>query len=897
MNIDHKILAESFKKLPALPKDMDVEEEVAHIRHVVENDLQQELADYDEAEAEGAGGSGIVISAVYKPFGTRRAVKLPRKRIYDSGQNEPAAAVDPEIHALSKLSHQHITKLYHHRSLSGHGHCTITEYVEAAKPLHEYAFTLCATKECRDDKYILTTKIRTLARIVYEIAGALHYMHSVAKLLHFDVKPDNLLVSADGVPFITDLGFARDVTKYQPAELVPIGFTYKYAHPLIRDPDHGALISRTPARAKNAVLGEQLRPIVDLFAFGRTVQEVLKKLEVEFGASVYSIYEMNYLHVVASLCLDGENAANHHMTPGSFVSDQALGLPTALFKEHKFSSFREVEVALERLLGLRRLEDDVPELDRWSPRTINASDLGLTTLTPRVAAIINHPAFQRLGNELQLGMLDTVFPTATHTRLQHTLGVFHACTEYLTALYYDAENPTFRILFDGRAIAKVLVGALVHDIGQISFGHEMEEVDAKEFSHVQVGRIITESSFFRDERGRTLRDIIEGAHYDNWDVSIDKVFELLQKKISTPFDGVLRDLLDGQLDADKLDYLIRDSKETRIAYGGGIDSSRFLRSLTTIGTLESKRAYLRLAIKRKGAASAEAFALARYQLYQSLYWHHTFRAAKSMLLTAASEVFAGVRKSGASKLFDEHQLRDVYIRYVFGIPAEAKQARRREGPIAALEKMLEGGEPPNIPTKYGRDPTLRFLWQLSSGRARLLIEDLMMRRYYKRVFEVPLGTLKEEALFKLREQLSMENREATETRVAESLGRLLKTAVQTQSQVRESLRVDQAVSSVDAIMRSRHSFIVDLPLRGWSAGGSDPTFVSDYKRRHFRAEVANDQGQEPATLWSTHVGPMMRQVAVFRVFCEPVLHDVLTKVADATGIQDAVHEALPELTR
>lgn len=118
--------------------------------------------------------------------------------------------------------------------------------------------------------------------IAYQIVDALDYMHTSAKLLHFDVKPENILVTSKGRPFLTDLGFARDLNRYGVDEKVEVGFTWKYAHPKLTNPQDGARISRVPEKAKRFLRGDELTPRFDIFAFGRTLQEVLGKLELEY---------------------------------------------------------------------------------------------------------------------------------------------------------------------------------------------------------------------------------------------------------------------------------------------------------------------------------------------------------------------------------------------------------------------------------------------------------------------------------------------------------------------------------------------------------------------------------------------------------------------------------------
>ncbi len=339
MEIDPGRLATEFRALERKPENFDPEAECEHLAQLVREELRDQLAEYEDPKASGAGGSGLVISAVYAPFINRRSIKVPRKNAQVSLSTEEDPFVDPELHALSKVSHQNITRLYNAHPLSNGGYCMITEHVETPKPLDEYATALCCSEECRKSEYTLLSKTKELARIIYQIADALVYMHDSAGLLHFDIKPDNILVSANDHPFVTDLGFARDLTRYAAGTTVEVGFTYKYAHPSLTDPDLGARVSSDPRRSKNRIPSERLLSVIDVFAFGRTLQEVLRQLEMVYGDSIYSNYVFNFLHMIACLSLDGRNSANgHHSATHSFVSDRALGMPTALFAAHKFSS-------------------------------------------------------------------------------------------------------------------------------------------------------------------------------------------------------------------------------------------------------------------------------------------------------------------------------------------------------------------------------------------------------------------------------------------------------------------------------------------------------------------------------------------------------------------------------
>jgi serine/threonine protein kinase len=896
MEIDVRLLSEEFAALDRVPDDFDPVLEAEHARGLLEiQPLKDGLAEYGDPHAEGAGGSGLVLSARFIPHDTRRVVKLPRKKLYEpQPSDKPLPVLDPELHALSKVSHKHITRLYDSFNLGvGRGYCMVTELVESHVPLDKYAVERCCSEECRGNVLKRAEALKHLALQIYKITDAMVHMHDDARLIHFDLKPDNILISNSDRPFVTDLGFARDISKYGPTERVEVGFTFKYSHWRLHDVGQGARVTTVPEKSKNWLRGEELHPKFDIFAFGRTLQEVLKNLDNVYGEEVYSDYTFNFLHLVASLCLDGFNSASTQSN--TFISDQALQMPLSLFQSHKFASFSEVKTALERLLGLRRIEDEVPELDEWASGTINVSDLGITTLTPRVRSLIDHPAIFRLTRELQLGLLETVFPTATHTRFQHSLGVFHAVRQYIKALYYDSENPTFRALFSEVDCRRALLATLVHDVGHTTFGHDLEEVDEKEFGHSEIGEAVLERTEERDSRGRLLSQIVSGSDPDCWGVDSASLKEFTTGPLARPVHGVYRDILDGQLDADKLDYLVRDSVESRVRYGYGIDHARFLRSLTTIAEVDNKKPVLRLAVKQKGAASAEAFAFARYQLYQALYWHHTFRSVKAMLLTAASMTLNELRSYLGALPF-EKPIRSAYIDYVIRGQEvyEEKGARRRKGENPArppiedvIKERLASQRVVPVTGTASNDRTLIFLWKLSNGKSSALLESLMSRSYYKRVIEISLSDFKDP--YWLRDMFLRE-RASFQAGIEEALLGTLRRTIQDKMQTRESLRSDESLVRVEEISAKRQVFVPDLPLRGWRAAGRNPVFVSDYKRRHFRASVGIHQGIESETLWSKQLEEMMLRIAFFRIFCEPNVHQILKRVMDTSDIVDSLKQ-------
>ncbi len=308
----------------------------------------------------------------------------------------------------------------------------------------------------------------------------------------------------------------------------------------------------------------------------------------------------------------------------------------------------------------------IPELDEWQPQYVNTGCGRPAPYTERIAAIFDHPAVRRLRSELQLGWVREVYPGATHSRWSHTLGVVANVIDYCNALISDPELPTVRILLDEADIETGLVAAILHDIGQTAFAHDLEAVNKELFDHERIiPRLLFDTQFspvtlaLTIERAWPKVDLkrvfailgLREVHLDSAaSGSMEEVHGILgipykggsRSKIALPpefpVDGLARDMINGPIDADKLDYLVRDSLACGVHYGLGIDRARFLRSLTVHVKPGSagKNSRLALAYRAKGAAAIESLLLARYQLYGSVYWHHTFRCIQAMLVHAAA---------------------------------------------------------------------------------------------------------------------------------------------------------------------------------------------------------------------------------------------------------------------
>lgn len=259
--------------------------------------------------------------------------------------------------------------------------------------------------------------------------------------------------------------------------------------------------------------------------------------------------------------------------------------------------------------------------------TVRVPELRNVPVTARVQAVIDHPAFQRLRRVRQLGPTHLVYPGAVHTRFEHSLGVYSCVRMYVSALLQD-EN--FAQSATEEDLLSVLAAGLLHDIGHYPFAHSLEALHLKGRDtprHEDVGgRIIRgEVESLRGER--TIGEILR----TQWGVDPERVIRLCTGNLGeepAPIDRILRSVISGSIDADKMDYLERDSHHMGVPYGRNYDRGRLLASLTLNHDDDG------VAIVSKGKVPAEMFIFSRYTMFSEAYWHHTVRSASAMVESA-----------------------------------------------------------------------------------------------------------------------------------------------------------------------------------------------------------------------------------------------------------------------
>jgi hypothetical protein len=249
----------------------------------------------------------------------------------------------------------------------------------------------------------------------------------------------------------------------------------------------------------------------------------------------------------------------------------------------------------------------------------------ISVTDPTVFALIQSPEFQRLRRIRQLGTSFISYPGAEHTRFAHSLGVYHLMDRVLRHL---ADRGIVSLDAEEHAIA--CCAALLHDIGHGPFSHLFEKL-GKTHHERWVERIISspESGIYEILAGRNPR----------WPSRITSI-------IAGTWDGpaFVKELVSSQVDVDRMDYLLRDSRMCGVTYGQ-FDLDRLIQTITVVDG--------HIVLSDKGVHSAEEFLLARYFMYWNVYFHKATRSIETILdklLSRAVHLYQSGRRDGLGYL-------------------------------------------------------------------------------------------------------------------------------------------------------------------------------------------------------------------------------------------------------
>ena len=213
---------------------------------------------------------------------------------------------------------------------------------------------------------------------------------------------------------------------------------------------------------------------------------------------------------------------------------------------------------------------------------------GYIELDSEEAAIVDRPEMQRLRRIQQLGLSSLVYPSATHTRFQHSLGVMHTAGKFADNLGINGERKK-----------ELRLAGLLHDSGHGPFSHASEVVaERKGLSHEDLSCKMIEKM------------------EDRFSADTDRVKKIIKGDLE------IGRVVAGDVDADRIDYLQRDAHATGVEYGN-IDADTIIR----MAQMDSRR----VVFKEKAVPALESLLTARFHMMKSVYLHNTCVIAEKML--------------------------------------------------------------------------------------------------------------------------------------------------------------------------------------------------------------------------------------------------------------------------
>jgi hypothetical protein len=272
------------------------------------------------------------------------------------------------------------------------------------------------------------------------------------------------------------------------------------------------------------------------------------------------------------------------------------------------------------------------------------------------ADLLDTPPVQRLRRISQLGTVKLVYPSANHTRFEHSLGVYHLADRALDSLRIE-----------GTEAERIRAAALLHDVGHAPFSHNIEDL------------LHRETGLYHDDVDDLITDSVVGDVLADHDLDPKRIAGLIAGE------GTYGQVVSGELDVDRMDYLVRDAHHTGVPYGT-IDHERLIRGLTFADG--------DLVLADGNVQTAESLLLARALMNPTVYTQHTARISKTMLRRATERLLESTDVTAHEiRRWDDYDLLTAFRR------TEATQEFARRYDERQLFKRAVWAEYDDVPSR------------------------------------------------------------------------------------------------------------------------------------------------------------------------------------------------------
>lgn len=576
--------------------------------------IANSISDVSKISYLGRGGSARVLS--YECKEGKRAIKILAEARVDF--QDSVEAFNREYQIIKKLQDIHgVVQVYEIGNLNNSlGNRYYTMECSELGPLRNVL---------KDSSSFLAKEVRevskNLSQWTYKSLQSL--LETLAQLhekgyCHLDIKEHNILLFKEGNRIIAklhDFGSAQEIIETDSEKEIQV--TYLYAPREWQDRTEIKSASshqRVSLKAKSS----EILPWIDLHMVGVMMRQLLR------DDKVYDRFRIS---------LDNDDI------------EIMLAFAETLGRESRLPSNQHISNATEALKHLEAAMESDLRVEKLIGRGTRSQPIvPLKHFSKKISDVVNMPLFQRLRELPQLSITHKIFQSAVHNRLEHSLGVFQNACDMLDALLGKSGSPWLRIFSQERDIRETLAAALVHDLGQYPLAHYIEgQYPFK--NHAE----LTEEMIYGKEYAKRLfgeDGIIEFRKKLNESMGVDPdaVANLLKSartRESLTYEDnyiqhALGTILDGPIDADKIDYLARDAHHCGVPYGNLINRELLINCLTintsarAAGTIER----FVLSVKEPARIAAELVAVARYAMFRSVYLHDDVRAFAAMVRRA-----------------------------------------------------------------------------------------------------------------------------------------------------------------------------------------------------------------------------------------------------------------------
>ncbi|WP_414834567.1 protein kinase domain-containing protein [Bacillus altitudinis] len=539
------------------------------------------LERYEVIENVKPGGMGVTYKAFDKNLERNVLIKNIKDELLQGHQEKHLKGLfKDEALIQARLSHNNIAQVYDYFENDGVSHI-VFELVDG-KTLDELElFSNLENKE---------QKLNEILSALLQIAEGISYAH-LNGIIHRDIKLNNIMYNESTETIkIIDFGIARVKEAIQRDHTAAFMLTKLYA---------------APERLGRYEVDTQEK--FDIYSFGVVCFQVLTG-------------ELPYMLDWDTKPVPSVNSNREDINED--VNEALISMIQPNPKE-RIGDLNALIKALKRQIN----QSEIPSFKVESPNTTNKIRdpiHGYIGLTNEEREIVDHPIFQRLRRIKQLSTTYLVYPGATHDRFSHSLGVMHVATRIFDELINkNAEKLSWdpNTINKNRQVLRLV--ALLHDIGHAPFSH--------------VG-----DSFFPpgiSNHEKMAAHLIRNTQLANLIDSIGKKLGFSHKEIAGIIEGkliskyrLINQIFASQLDADKMDYLLRDSMMLGVSYGN-FDLDHLIRSLN----VNMDEGIPVLVIEKMGIQVVEELILARYFMFVQVYFHKTRRIYDQILTNILRE--------------------------------------------------------------------------------------------------------------------------------------------------------------------------------------------------------------------------------------------------------------------